>query len=326
VSLHVLVTGAAGFIGGHLCRVLLDDGCAVTGVEAFAPYYDRSIKERHIAAVVGHPRFALIEADVRAPDAWHDAATRADVVVHLAARPGVRASFRAPVATMEINAGGTAAVLETCRRAGVSRLVIGSSSSVYGEVRGAAREEGSTVRPLSPYGVSKRAAELLADAYAVGCGFRTALLRLFSVYGPGQRPDQAFHRFADAMAQGRAVEQFGDGGSARDYTYVTDAVRGIVAAIHWTGGAEPRAEAFNIGSGRPVPLRDALGLLGTALRVEPRVRQTAARRGDPYRTHADLAKAGTVLGYAPSVTLEDGIENFVRWYEAIYGRESRTTA
>lgn len=322
---RILVTGAAGFIGGHLCRALLDAGYDVVGVDSFDPYYDRSLKERHIGPLMGRARFHLIEADVRATDMWRVLTERVAVAVHLAARPGVRASFTDPVVTQELNVGGTAAMLEACRQAGVSRLVIASSSSVYGGVAGAAREDRHELRPLSPYGVSKRAAELLASAYALRCGIRVALLRLFSVYGPGQRPDQAFSRFAEAMTAGRPVERFGDGTSERDYTHVTDAVQGVLAAIRWTGGPEPRSEVFNVGSGRPIALADAITQLALALGVKPRVRERPTQPGDPARTHADLERARTQLGYEPSVLLEDGIADFATWYEVVHGRQSRTT-
>lgn len=322
---RVLVTGAAGFIGGHLCKALLDCGHPVVGVDSFDPYYDRARKERNVAQLRPRADFSLIESDVRRLQSWRAEAEAADVVVHLAARPGVRVSFTDPVGTVDANVGGTAAVLEGCRQAGVSRLVVGSSSSVYGDIAGAACE-GQIPRPLSPYGVSKRAAEMLAEAYARSCGVRVALLRLFSVYGPRQRPDQAFSRFARAMTAGAPIERFGDGASERDYTHVTDVVQGVLGAIRWTGGAEPRADIFNIGTGRPVPLADAVRLLEEGFGVHAGVRALPAQQGDPRRTHANIEKARAELAYEPSVRLEDGIADFVSWYEVAYGREPRTTA
>ncbi len=324
---HIVVTGAAGFIGSHTCERLLEAGHRVTGVDNFDPFYDRIIKERWLAAMARRAGFSFAESDIRDAQTLTHIVSGADAVVHLAARPGVRPSFEDPGAYLGVNVQGTAAMLEACRRAGVRRVVAASSSSVYGDgVRAPFREDAGPLRPMSPYALSKRAAELVCEREAAGGGMRIALLRFFSVYGPRQRPDQAVMRFTHQLATGGLLERFGDGMTERDYTHVDDVVQGIVRAIEWTELAGPGCEIFNIGSGRPVALRDLIGLIGRAVGVSPRVAVQADQWGDVRRTHADISRARAVLGYEPEVRLEDGIARFVTWYEDTYGLEPRATA
>ncbi|HEX4601396.1 MAG TPA: NAD-dependent epimerase/dehydratase family protein [Gemmatimonadales bacterium] len=328
MSPRILVTGAAGFIGSHVAEALLGRGDEVIGLDNFDPFYPRALKERNLEALRAARGFRFVEADiVRQALPLDDVA----VVVHLAARPGVIPSLENPAAYVEVNVTGAARVLEAARRAGVGRLVFGSSSSVYGDATPAPfAETAPAVTPISPYAASKRAAELLATCFAHLYGARIACLRFFTVYGPRQRPDLAIHRFTDRIARGLPVDQRGDGSSERDYTYISDAVQGVLAAVHWTGkeGGGARGpgtggcEAFNIGGGARVRLDRLLALIAQALGKTPVVQRLADQPGDVRRTAADLGRAQSALGYRPAVGIEEGIRQFVRWYEATHGSQS----
>jgi len=320
VSRRVLVTGAAGFIGSHLCEALVARGDTVIGIDNFDPFYPRATKERNLEALRGAGGFRFLEADIVRQALPLDGV---EVVVHLAARPGVRPSLEDPAGYMEVNVTGTARVLEAARRARVARVVFASSSSVYGETTPAPfAETAPAAAPISPYAASKRAAELLAHAFAHLYGLRIACLRFFTVYGPRQRPDLAIHRFTDRIARGLPVRRHGDGSSERDYTYISDAVHGAVAALDWTEGGAGMCEAFNIGGGDRVRLDRLLALIGRALGREPVVEPAPDEPGDVHLTAADLRRSERELGYRPTVGIEEGIRQFVRWYEATHGRES----
>lgn len=319
---HVLVTGAAGFIGSHVCEALVARGDEVTGVDNFDPFYPRAVKERNLRALGDSPRFRFVEADVvRDPLPLEGVGA----VLHLAAKPGVRPSLEDPAAYTEVNVTGTARVLDAARRVGVRRVVFGSSSSVYGDATPAPfGEDAPAVAPISPYAASKRAAELVAHAFAHLYGMRIACLRYFTVYGPCQRPDLAIHRFTDLIARGLAVRMHGDGSSERDYTYISDAVAGTVSALAWTARPGPAGvcETFNIGGGARVRLDRLIRLIGEALGREPRAERHPDQPGDVRLTAADLRRSERELGYRPRVGIEEGIRQFVRWYEATHGRQS----
>ncbi|HXQ28960.1 MAG TPA: NAD-dependent epimerase/dehydratase family protein [Gemmatimonadales bacterium] len=314
-----LVTGAAGFIGSHVCDALLDRGDTVVGVDNFDAAYPRAVKEHNVAGLRGRPGFELIEADLTGDPL---PIGRVAAVVHLAARAGVRASLEDPAAYVRANVGGTARVLDLARTTGVERVVLGSSSSVYG-LAPLPFVEDAPAAPRSPYAATKRAAELLAEAYARVYGLRVAMPRLFSVYGPRQRPDLAIYQFTERIAQGRAITVFGDGSSERDYTYIKDGVAGIVAALDWTARA-PAGEcsAINIGGGEPVRLDRVIALVARAVGREAVIERLPEHPGEVRATAADLCRARRELGYCPRVGIEEGIEVFVRWYEARHGRQS----
>jgi len=321
---RLLVTGAAGFIGSHVCEALVARGHEVIGVDNFDPFYPRAVKERNLAELAGNRAFRLVEADV-ARDALPLAGVAA--VLHLAAKPGVRPSLEDPAAYMEANVTGTARVLEAARRVGVTRIVFGSSSSVYGDATPAPfAEEAPAVTPISPYAASKRAGELLAHAFAHLYPLRIICLRFFTVYGPRQRPDLAIHRFTDLIARGQPIPMHGDGSSERDYTYITDALTGILAALDWTArtgaAGSGGVEVVNIGGGARVRLDRLIELLGAALRRAPLIERRGDQPGDVRVTAADLRRAARTLDYRPRVGIEEGIRNFVRWYEETHGRQS----
>lgn len=318
---RLLVTGAAGFIGSHVCEALLAGGRGheVIGVDNFDPFYPRAVKEQNLAALRGNRAFRLVEADVARDSLPLDGVT---AVLHLAAKPGVRPSLENPAAYMDANVTGTARVLDAARRAGVARVVFGSSSSVYGDATPAPfAEDAPAIAPISPYAASKRAAELLASAFAHLYAMRIVCLRFFTVYGPRQRPDLAIHRFTDLIARGLPVRMHGDGSSERDYTYISDAVAGVVAALARTEG-EPGFDVLNIGGGARVRLDRLIALIGAALGREPRIERHPDQPGDVRLTAADLRRAERALGFRPQVGIEQGIRNFVRWYEETHGRQS----
>ena len=311
---RVLVTGAAGFIGSHLVEALLARGDAVTGVDSFDPFYPRAVKEANLAVARGHAGFAFHELDVLDHGALAGLLGPATVVVHLAAKAGVRPSLADPAAYARANVEGTAAVLLAMRRAGATRLVFGSSSSVYGDDTPAPfTEDAPAMHPLSPYGATKRAGELLVGTLVPVDGLRAMSLRFFTVYGPRQRPDLAIHAFARRMARGEPVTLFGDGTSARDYTYCDDVVRGILAAADWTGGGAPAHEVVNLGGRRAVPLGEMAAAVARAMGCTPRLERAAPQPGDVRLTAADTGRAERLLGWRPAVAFEEGLRRFAAW-------------
>ncbi len=322
MSGRLLVTGAAGFIGSHVCETLLVRGDEVVGVDNFDPFYPRAVKERNLDGLRRTKGFRFVEADILRDALPLDGVS---VVLHLAARPGVRPSLEDPASYGETNVTGTVRVLEAARRAGVRRMVFGSSSSVYGDATPAPfAEDAAAVWPISPYAASKRAGELMAYAFAHLYGMQIACLRFFTVYGPRQRPDLAIHRFTHLIASGQPIRMHGDGSSERDYTYITDCVDGVLAAVEWPAG--PRrggglAEPINIGGGARVRLDHLIELIGRTLGREVRIERHGEQPGDVRLTAADLRRAQRELGYRPAVGIEEGIGKFVRWYEAIHGRQ-----
>lgn len=311
----VLVTGGAGFIGSHLVDSLLADGWRVTVVDNFDASYARGDKEGNIAPHRACERLRVIEADVRDLDTMHARLDGAfDVVVHLAARTGVRASIADPLAYQDVNVRGTHTLLELCRSWQVRHFVFASSSSVYGVNPRTPWREDDRALPVSPYASTKASAELLGHVYASLFGIRFVALRLFTVYGPRLRPDLAIRTFAERMLAGRPIPLFGDGGMRRDYTYVTDAVAGIRAAMRYAASAY---EVINIGSQRAVSLDELVAGLERALGVKARVERLPEQMGDVPHTCADVTKARALLGYEPTTSLDDGLLQVARWLGAV---------
>ncbi|HLF94130.1 MAG TPA: NAD-dependent epimerase/dehydratase family protein [Planctomycetota bacterium] len=306
--MRVLLTGGAGFIGSHLLERLLARGDDVAVIDDFNPYYDPAIKRRNLPAAGG---FRLHERDIR-DSAEIVAREKPDAVVHLAARAGVRPSLADPLLYESVNVGGTLALLEACRRNGVGRFVFASSSSVYGNGNVPFSEADEPLAPISPYGISKLVGEHYVRIYAHLHGIRATCLRFFTVYGPRQRPDMAIHAFTAAIAAGREIPVFGDGTTERDYTYVTDILQGILAALD---RPEPFA-VYNLGESRTVPLRRLIELLEEYVGRKAVLKRMAEQPGDVKRTFASIDRARAQLGYAPKVPLEDGLREFVGWFRA----------
>ena len=320
--MHILVTGGAGFIGSHVVDALLANGDAVTVLDNFDPFYDRRIKERNIAAHRTHPRWRLIEADVRDADALGRLpAGSFDAIVHLAALGGVRRSIETPLTYQDVNLRGTHNVLEAARRLKVPHLVFASSSSVYGvNPRVPWHEDDSVLQPISPYASTKVSGELLGHVYSHLYGIRFLALRVFTVYGPRQRPDLAIHKFANLIAGGRPVPVYGDGSTRRDYTYVGDLVTGIEAALRYD---RSRYEVINLGNNATVTLLEMIRALEGALGMRATIDWQPEQSGDVPQTWASVAKAHDLLGYEPRTTFTEGIRRFAEWFLQTAAPDSR---
>ncbi len=279
------------------------------------------MKERNLAEMGRLPGFTFHEMDLLDVAALRSHLSPDTVLVHLAAKAGVRPSLADPVGYARVNVTGTAAVAEAARAAGVSRILFGSSSSVYGDSTPVPfREDATAIDPVSPYAATKRAGELFLRAVAPIYGFRVASLRFFTVYGPRQRPDLAIHAFTRKMIEGKTLTLFGDGTQARDYTYCDDIVAGVIAALEWSGRAQVGVEDFNLGGNRSVTTGDMVDEISRALGIAPTIEWAPMQPGDVQRTAADLSKSGAVLGYAPGTPFPEGIRRFVAWFRDAYGR------
>jgi UDP-glucuronate 4-epimerase len=311
----VLVTGGAGFIGSHVVERLIARGSEVVVLDDFNSYYDPAIKERNLAAVADNPRLHLVRGDVADEAAVADAFAirRIHAVVHLAARAGVRPSLCDPLLYERANIRGALMILEQSRREGVERVVFASSSSVYGlTTRAPFTESDAADRPISPYSATKRAAELLCHTYSHLYGLPIVCMRLFTVYGPRQRPDLAIHAFTHSIWNGQPIRVYGDGTSARDYTFVDDIVDGMLAALDRP--APFAYEIFNLGNSLPVQLTALISLIEGALGRTALIEPAPEQPGDVLLTYADIRKAQRLLGYQPRVQIEEGIQRFCSWY------------
>jgi UDP-glucuronate 4-epimerase len=308
--MRIVVTGAAGFIGSHLCEQLLAEGHEVIGIDSFTDYYPRPAKEANLSAVLEHPCFRFHELDLR--DGPLDAALEgADAVVNEAAMAGLMRSWSDLDSYVGCNILGLQRLIEAARRAGVKRFLQASTSSVYG--RDAVGDETQPTRPVSPYGVTKLAAEHLLFAQASAFEVPAIILRYFSVYGPRQRPDMAYHVFIDAVLRRAPITVFGDGQQSRSNTFVTDAVRATIDALH----RATVGEIYNIGGGEEITLARAIELIADATGRQPIIRHEPARPGDQRRTVASTEKAQRAFGYAPAVVPADGLAAQVRWQSGL---------
>jgi UDP-glucuronate 4-epimerase len=308
----VLVTGGAGFIGSHLVDKLIAENWHVTVLDNFDSFYDSTIKLDNIAVHRNNGNFRLVEADLRDREGLRQRLTgEYDVIVHLAAKVGVRPSIVDPFTYLDVNVTGTQNILELAKKWGVKQFVFASSSSVYGvNPRVPWSEEDCVLLPISPYASTKVSGELLGHVYSHLYGIRFIGLRLFTVYGPRQRPDLAIHKFARLLLSGAALPLFGNGSMSRDYTFVEDIVRGIRAAMAYE---DSKYEIVNLGSTQPVTLLAMVTALAKAMGIEPRIEFTPEQPGDVPRTFASIQKAKRLLGYEPSTQFGNGIDRFVSW-------------
>lgn len=314
-----LVTGAAGFIGSHLSEALLAAGYKVTGVDNFDPFYGRDIKEKNLATASQHPNFKLLEGDAGDQSLLNQAGD-IDVVIHLAAKPGVLPSIKDPAAYIRANIGTTNSILEWMKSREMKKLVFASSSSVYGNNTKIPFEEDDDVnRPISPYAFTKRSCELMNYTYHTLYGFDIINLRFFTVYGERQRPDLAIHKFVKQIFDKKPITIYGDGSTARDYTYYADTVQGIMAAIDRVLSKGGLWETINLGNNSPVQLIDLVNAIGKAAGVEPVLVYEDMKPGDVNITYASIEKAKQILGYHPNTDLETGLARFITWY-----RENKT--
>jgi UDP-glucuronate 4-epimerase len=317
---HALVTGGAGFIGSHLVDSLLGDSWRVTAFDNFDPFYDPAIKEANVCAHQAHPAYRLVRGDLLDAAALGSLdGTPYDVIVHLAARPGVRPSIQDPVGHQNVNVTGTQLLLELARRTGTRQFVFGSSSSVYGvNPRVPWREDDHVLQPISPYASTKVSGELLGHVYSHLYGMRFVALRFFTVHGPRQRPDLAVHKFATLMLAGKPIPVFGNGGTSRDYTFIDDVVAGIRAAIDYT--ASPY-EVINLGNTQTVTLSEMIAGLERATGVAAKIERHPEQPGEVRHTWANIDKARALLGYNPATGYEEGVRRFVDWLRRHEGHE-----
>jgi nucleoside-diphosphate-sugar epimerase len=315
-TMRILVTGAAGFIGSHICERLVAESHDVVGIDAFIPYYPRAIKESYLSLLNGEPRFHLIEADLR-DSALTELVADCDAVIHLAAMAGP-ASWDQFDQYLSCNVTGTQRLLEALRSAGDlehRRFIQISTSSVYGtDARG---NEDSPLRPSSPYGITKLAAEQLAFAYHRAFGLPTLALRYFSIYGPRQRPDMAYYIFIRALLRNEPITIFGDGEQSRGNTYIDDCVAGTLLAL--LSGRS--GEVYNLGGGTPITLNAAIAILEDATQTTAVRHYTSARTGDQRHTLADISRARAALGFEPRVEPAAGLRAQVAWQRSLEGRD-----
>lgn len=316
----ILVTGCAGFIGSHLAERLLLDGHRVVGLDNFDPFYNRALKEQNLAACLAHPRFSFHEVDLRRGlDALVDAlpADPIEAVVHLAAKAGVGPSVQDPIGYLENNVLGTTYLLEWMRHRAIGKLFFASSSSVYGNTPQQPFREDMNLQAacISPYAASKLSGEQLTYTYHHLHGLDVLNARFFTVYGPRQRPDLAIHKFVRLLRAGQPIPVFGDGNTARDYTFVQDTVEGIVRGVAYLLTHTGVYETVNLGNSRPVALLELIAAVGAAVGEQPRLDFQPMQAGDVDITYADISKARQLLGYAPQITLEAGLTRFVQWLD-----------
>ncbi len=305
--MRILVTGAAGFIGSTLAEALVAEGHEVVGLDAFIPYYPRAVKERNLAGLHETPGFTFAEADLRTADLdpWLDGV---EAVIHEAAMAGLMRSWTDLELYASCNVLATNRLIEAATRAGVQRFVLASTSSVYG--REALGAEDQPLEPSSPYGITKLASEKLVLAHITASGLPATIVRYFSIYGPRQRPDMAYHLFTEAMLDGRPITVFGDGEQTRSNTYIDDAVRGTILALQRgaVGGI------YNLGGGKTISLNEAIALIAEHVGAEPVIDRQPARPGDQRHTSADTTRARDALGYAPTVEPAEGLRRQVAWH------------
>ncbi|MCK9409413.1 MAG: GDP-mannose 4,6-dehydratase [Bacteroidetes bacterium] len=310
----VLVTGAAGFIGSHVTEKLLDKGYKVIGIDNFDIFYSRQIKERNLINIIQRPNFQFIESDIRNRENFRTIciSNKIESIIHLAARAGVRPSIVDPTLYISVNIDGTVNILETMKECGIKKLVFASSSSVYGDTNTVPYSETqNTDYPVSPYAATKKACELFCSQYSTLYNLNISCLRFFTAYGPRQRPEMAIHKFVRHIVNELPIEMYGDGTTARDYTYISDIVDGIIASLNYLSGFE----IYNLGESSSIPLIKLIRLLEEILHKKAIVNNLPMQSGDVHFTFADISKAKTKLHYNPSIGIETGLQYFCDWYK-----------
>jgi UDP-glucuronate 4-epimerase len=310
--MRILVTGGAGFIGSHVAGRLIRDGHEVEIIDDFNDYYDPRIKRSNLISLGGAAR--LHEGDIRDRDFVQKTISqgRFDAIIHLAARAGVRPSLKDPQLYIDTNITGTHHLIEAAHQNGIGRFLFASSSSVYGLAKKVPFTEDLPLpQTLSPYAATKLAGEHLCGNYAHLYGMKVVCLRFFTVYGPGQRPDLAIHKFTDAIHRGQSIPQFGDGSTRRDYTYIDDIVHGVTGALRYEG---PAFDIFNLGENQTTTLSELIVEIEKALGKKAIIERLPEQQGDMPLTAADITKARQLLGYNPQTQIREGIPKFVEWY------------
>ncbi len=312
--MNILVTGCAGFIGSHLCERLVAAGHTVTGIDNFDGFYANGIKQKNLEGLLHEERFTFYKTDIRFETELAAINDDFEMVVHLAARAGVRPSIERPAEYIESNITGTQNIINLMRLRNLTKLVFASSSSVYGDKTEAPYRETAAVDfPISPYAFTKRSCELMLYTYFHLYQISSVALRFFTVYGPRQRPDLAINKFFTAIEAGQPIPVYGDGSTARDYTFVTDIVAGIERAIDRVASQGHMHEIINIGNSRPVTLLELIEKIEATIGRKATLQFNDMQPGDVVMTCADIQKAKRLLNYAPQVTLDEGLRRYYRW-------------
>ncbi len=309
---NYLVTGGAGFIGSHLVDNLLSEGNNVITIDNFDNFYSRDVKLKNIAKALTFDTFQLVEGDIRDRKILDDLFSNNyfDVVVHLAAKAGVRPSIEDPEGYYDVNINGTLNILEAMKAYNIKKMIFASSSSVYGNNEKVPFSESDVVDfPISPYAATKKSGELLCHTYHHLYDFKINCLRFFTVYGPRQRPDLAINKFTKKIMKGETIQMFGDGTTKRDYTYIDDIIQGIKLAIDNLDGFE----VFNLGESRTIMLKDLISIIENEIGEKAKIEKLPLQPGDVEQTYADISKARELLKYDPQYEIEEGIKNFIEW-------------
>ncbi len=313
-----LITGGAGFIGSSLADSLLKENNKIVVVDNFCDYYNPELKEENVKDNLNNPNYKLYRIDIRDKDNLDKVFTenKIDCVIHLAAMAGVRPSIENPILYQEVNCLGTQNILECMKKNNVNKLVMASSSSVYGNCKEVPFKETFVVDyAISPYAATKKANEVMTHVYHKLNDINVIMLRFFTVFGPRQRPDLAINKFTRLMLNDEEIPMYGDGNTSRDYTYIGDIVDGIERSIKYVEENKDVYEIINLGNSSPISLKEMINIIGEVLDKTPNIKQLPMQPGDVDRTYADISKAQKLLGYNPKTTFKKGIENFAEWYK-----------
>lgn len=311
----ILLTGCAGFIGSHVAERLLKENYTVIGIDNFDAFYPDSVKRKNLAPSLAHRNFHFYESDITDVQALKKITQPVEAVIHLAAKAGVLPSINDPVGYTRVNINGTQNILDWMLERNVKKMVFASSSSVYGNSKQIPFSEAETMdKPISPYAYTKRSCELLNHVYHHLYGMDILNLRFFTVYGPRQRPDLAIHKFVRMIEKGEPVTMYGDGSTARDYTYVDDTVSGVFNALHYVLNNTGVYDTVNLGNNHPVTLRTLIETLYRLLDATPHIKQMPMQPGDVEVTFADISKAQALFGYQPKKDFREGLKDFIAWF------------
>lgn len=315
--MKILVTGCAGFIGSHLCESLLRNDFQVIGIDNFDPFYPKKIKENNLSQFINHKNFTFHEFDLCNKDSYENINDEnINIVVHLAAKAGVRPSLLHPQDYIQNNISASQNILNFIIDNDIKNYVFASSSSIYGNSKTIPFNESDPCnKPISPYAYTKKSCEMMNYSYHALYNINIINLRFFTVFGPRQRPDLAIHKFVDKIVNNKPIEMYGDGSSARDYTYISDIIEGINSSINYLANNESVFESINLGNHYPVQLSKLIDIIADKLGIQPEIIQQNQKPGEVDITYADISKAQKILNYNPKTAFEDGIENFIKWYK-----------
>lgn len=312
--MNILVTGAAGFIGSHVCEHFINSGHNITGIDNFDTFYPINFKKLNLAQLKQNKQFQFYNADIRNDKTLNKifSSSKTDIVIHLAAKAGVRPSIDSIAEYYDVNVNGTVSILESMRQQGVKKMIFASSSSIYGNNPKVPFSETDRVdNPISPYASTKKSGELLCHVYNHLYNFDITCLRFFTVYGPRQRPDLAIHKFTRLIDEGKPIPFYGDGSSSRDYTYIDDIINGISCALSHLKGYN----IYNLGESKVINLKELVKIIENIFGKKAILNQLPLQPGDVIKTYADIAKAKSEIGFNPNYDFETGINEFVKWYK-----------